>query len=103
MKRIASIFMCTIFAAALATAAFADGAELYGSCKGCHGPDGAKAALNVSPPLKGQSAETLLTKMQGYKDGTYSIQDKTAPMMKKILMKMNDEELKTLADYIAAF
>jgi len=104
MKRIIAITLTTVFAATLfAAAAMADGAALYGSCKGCHGADGSKTAMNVSPALKGQSADDLLTKLKGYKDGTYMIQEKTAPMMTKFVQKMSDEEMKSLADYIATF
>jgi cytochrome c len=84
MKRIIAIGLSTVFATTLfAAAAMADGAALYGACKGCHGADGSKTAMNVSPALKGQSADDLLAKLKGYKDGTYKIQDKTAPMMSK--------------------
>ncbi|MCK9240473.1 c-type cytochrome [Desulfocurvus sp.] len=104
MKRIIAITLSAAFATTLfAAAALADGAALYGPCKGCHGADGSKTAMNISPALKGQGADELLTKLKGYKDGTYKIQDKTAPMMAKFVKKLSDEELKTLADHIATF
>ncbi len=105
MKRLIALFGCAVLTVSLlsAVAMSADGASLYGSCKGCHGADGSKVALGVAPALKGQSAEDLLKKLQGYKDGTFKVQDKTAPMMTKMVQKYNDEELKALADYMASF
>lgn len=105
MKRTIALLSCSLLAVSLlaGVALSADGASMYASCKGCHGADGSKVALGVAPALKGQSADELLKKMQGYKDGTFKIQDKTAPMMTKMVQKFDDAELKTLADYIATF
>jgi len=105
MKRLIALSMCSIVSVALlaAVAFSADGSALYGSCKGCHGASGEKVALGIAPALKGQGGEALLTKLKGYKDGSYQIQAKTAPMMLKMVQKFDDTELKTLADYIATF
>lgn len=105
MKRMIALLSCTVLAVSLlaGVALSADGASLYAGCKGCHGADGSKGALGVAPALKGQSAEDLLNKLKGYKEGTFKIQDRTAPMMTKMVQKYDEAELKTLADYIASF
>lgn len=78
-----------------------DGASLYKSCQGCHGAQGEKMAMGVGHPLKGQSAEDLLKKMHGYKDGSYG--DGKKAVMENMLKRFDDAQLKALADHIATF
>ena len=98
-----TIQMIAVFAlVSLSLSAFAaDGETLYKKCIACHGADGSKKALGTGAPLKGQTAEELYTKMKGYQDGTYG--DKKAAIMKRNVVKLSDEDLKTLAEYIATF
>ncbi len=77
----------------------ADGAALYKACAGCHGADGSKKTAE-SAPLKGQSAEEILKKLNGYADGSYGGKQKA--MMTNIAKKHSADDLKTLADYIGA-
>ena len=79
----------------------ADGAKLYSACAGCHGPQGDMKALNVSPPLKGQSKEDIAKKIHGYKDGSFG-----GPMkgvMTTQVTKLSDADIEALADYISKF
>jgi len=83
-----------------AMSAFAvNGKDLYKKCVACHGTDGTKSALGVGAPLKGQKEKTLYKKMKGYLDGSYGGTKKG--IMKRILAKYSDVELKALAIYIA--
>ncbi|WP_022851260.1 c-type cytochrome [Limisalsivibrio acetivorans] len=76
--------------------------ELYKSkCMSCHGADGTKEALGTSAPLKGQSASDILSKLKGYADGSYGGSKKV--IMKGQVGRLSEEELKSLADYIATF
>lgn len=76
-----------------------DGASLYKGCIGCHGADGSKLAMGTGAPLKGQSAEDLLGKLQGYKDGSYGMAKKR--IMANIVKRFSEEKLTVLAEYIA--
>ncbi|MFV0422798.1 c-type cytochrome [Oleidesulfovibrio sp.] len=84
--------------AAIATAA-EDGASLYRKCTGCHGADGSKQPMGVGTPVKGQSADELYNKMKGYTDGSFGGSKKA--VMVNILKRLDDAQIKTLADYIA--
>lgn len=78
-----------------------DGAKLYKSCQGCHGAQGEKLPMGVGHPLKGQSADDLLRKMHGYKDGSYG--DAKKAIMVNIVKRLDDAQMKILADHIATF
>lgn len=102
MRRTGFFIFTLILAIGLSAApALADGAKLYKSCSGCHGSDGSKKALGVSPSLKGQSAEELEKKMLGYKDGSYGGDKKV--IMTNTLKRFSPDQIKTLADHIAGF
>ncbi len=102
MKR---LFVCFAASAVLfagtSLMAFAagDAATLYKSCQGCHGAQAEKVPMGVGEAMKGQSAEDLLKKMHGYKDGTFGGNKKA--IMVNILKRLDDEQMKTLADHIA--
>ncbi len=88
-------------AVAAATGGGADGAKLYMACAGCHGPQGDMKALNVSPPLKGQSKEELAKKIRGYKDGSFG-----GPMkgvMATQVTNLSDADIEAVAEYISKF
>lgn len=107
MKRILGIFSCLVLAGSLVVAAAGamdmDLEKIYAKCKGCHGDDGSRIALGVAPALKGQSADDLLTKLKGYKDGSYAIQPKTAKMMARFVTGLDDKQMEALAGYISEF
>ena len=76
-----------------------DAAALYKSrCAGCHGADGSKSTGGAGP-IKGMSAEDMMTKMQGYADGTYG--GKLKHTMESVAKKLSPEEGKALAEYIS--
>ena len=84
------------------TAAFAvDGAALYKKgCAKCHrdGSESSKAGGDVV--LKGQSAEEIEMKFNGYLDGSYG--GKKMKVMARLLGKYTPEERKAMAEYIGS-
>ena len=97
MKKSLAILSLVTMAFAASVAVAADGAEIYkASCSSCHGADGSKSASG-STPIKGQKAEDLLKKLNGYADGSYGGAQKK--IMENVVKKHADE-LKTLADYM---
>ncbi|NOY23288.1 MAG: c-type cytochrome [Acidobacteria bacterium] len=99
MNKPFALLIVTAFLALSVPAFAAGGKTLYKSCSACHGKDGRKKALRVSPPLKGQKADELFKKMKGYQDGTYGGKKKV--IMKRNVAKLSDEELQALAEYIS--
>ena len=96
MKKLLSALSISLLLAAAGFAFAADGAAVYKSCAGCHGSDGTKKA-GESTPLKGQGADAILKKMQGYADGSYGGTQKK--MMENIAKKMSAEDMTAVADY----
>lgn len=78
-----------------------DGAALYAKCKTCHGAQGEKAALGVSPLLKGQTSADIAKKLEGYKAGTFGGAKKST--MTGQVSKLSSGDIKALADYISKF
>ncbi len=97
MKKV--LFLISIISLSAAAMAGPDGAALYAKCRGCHGADGSKHALGVSPSIKGQSAADIAKKLNGYKDGTYGGAKKAT--MTSQAGKLSADEIKALADYIS--
>ena len=66
------------------------------ACAGCHSPNGAGIPAQY-PRLAGQNADYLAKTMHDFRDGkrTNSVQ------MTGVTSKMNDKEIKAVADYIA--
>ena len=93
-------------AVATATAAVADtaenvaGAAAYAKCAGCHGADGKTLALGKSPVIAGQSKEELITKLNGYRDGTINVSG-MGTLMKGQVASMDDAAISALAAYIS--
>ena len=79
----------------------ADGAELYKKCAACHGSAGEKKALGKSRVIGELSKEELVTALKGYKEGSYGSSMKA--LMKGQVAKLNDEQINSLASYIASF
>ena len=76
-----------------------DGMKLFGPCTGCHGLDGKKLALGVSVVIAGQSKDDLVTKIKGYKDGSYGGQMKAS--MTAMVANLNDDQITAVAEYIS--
>jgi cytochrome c553 len=66
------------------------------ACAGCHSPNGAGIPAQY-PRLAGQHAEYVASSLTAYRDGTR----KNNLQMTQNAAKLNDREIKALADYIA--
>lgn len=66
------------------------------ACAGCHTPDGAGIPVQY-PRLAGQHAEYTAAQLVAFRDGVR----KNSPQMSGVAARMNDREIKAVADYIA--
>ncbi|WP_415162393.1 c-type cytochrome [Ottowia sp.] len=66
------------------------------ACAGCHSPNGAGIPAQY-PRLSGQHADYTVKQLVGFRDGT---RGNNLPM-RDVAAKMNDREIKAVADYIA--
>lgn len=66
------------------------------ACAGCHSPTGAGIPAQY-PRLAGQHAEYVATQLTSFRDGVR----KNSLQMSQVAAKLNDREIKALADYIA--
>ena len=78
------------------TYAFDAGAFVNSKCKSCHGKDGAKGKGKF-PNLAGQHADYLVKQLQDYKSGA-----RKNGTMKGQAKKLDDAQMKAIADYLAA-
>jgi cytochrome c553 len=66
------------------------------ACAGCHSPDGAGIPAQY-PRLGGQHADYVETQLRNFRDGVR----KNNLQMTGVAAKLNDREIKAVADYIA--
>ena len=66
------------------------------ACAGCHSPTGAGIPAQY-PRLAGQHAEYVATQLTSFRDGVR----KNSLQMSQVAAKLNDREIKALADYVA--
>jgi cytochrome c553 len=66
------------------------------ACAGCHSPSGAGIPSQY-PRLSGQHADYTAAQLTGFRDGTR----KNSTQMSQVAAKLNDKEIKALADYVA--
>lgn len=66
------------------------------ACAGCHSPNGAGIPAQY-PRIAGQHAAYTETQLKGFRDGVR----KNNTQMAGVVAKMNDREIKAVADYIA--
>lgn len=66
------------------------------ACAGCHTPDGAGIPAQF-PRLAGQHSEYAEAQLIAFRNGTR----KNGPMMTGVTARLNDREIKALADYMA--
>ena len=66
------------------------------ACAGCHSPTGAGIPSQY-PRLAGQHAEYVSTQLTSFRDGTR----KNNLVMNQVAAKLNDREIRALADYVA--
>lgn len=67
------------------------------ACAGCHSPDGSGMPAQY-PRLSGQHAEYTIVQLTAFRDGTR----RNSLLMTQVAAKLNDREIKALADYVAA-
>jgi len=65
----------------------------------CHSPNGTGNGPAGWPSLKSQHAEYLVAQMQNFKQGTRS--NDAGSMMRNVVVRMSDAEMKSVAAYIA--
>nr|WP_236599535.1 c-type cytochrome [Ramlibacter alkalitolerans] len=66
------------------------------ACAGCHSPNGAGIPAQY-PRLSGQHADYTASQLVAFRDGIR----KNSPQMAQIAAKLNDREIRAVADYIA--
>jgi len=66
------------------------------ACAGCHSPSGAGIPAQY-PRLSGQHAEYTATQLTSFRDG---VRQNSLPM-NQVAAKLNDREIRALADYVA--
>jgi cytochrome c553 len=66
------------------------------ACAGCHSPNGAGIPSQY-PRLAGQHAEYAAAQLTSFRDGIR----KNNSVMSQVAAKLNDREIKALADYVA--
>lgn len=66
------------------------------ACAGCHSPNGAGIPSQY-PRLAGQHAEYAIAQLTAFRDGSR----KNNLTMNQVAAKMNDREIKAVADYVA--
>lgn len=66
------------------------------ACAGCHSPTGAGIPAQY-PRLAGQHAEYIATQLTSFREGVR----KNSLQMSQVAAKLNDREIRALADYVA--
>ena len=69
------------------------------ACRGCHSPSGQGNGPAGWPSLKGQHPEYLFTQLQNFKQGLRA--NDSGNMMRNVVIRMSDKEMKSVAAYIA--
>lgn len=89
-------------AAPVAAAPASAGASLYMAkgCAACHGADGRTTIMPTYPKIAGQGADYLLAQMKDIKSGARN--NAQSGVMKAIVAGVSDEEMKAIAEWLAA-
>ncbi|MCP4874273.1 MAG: cytochrome c4 [Gammaproteobacteria bacterium] len=69
------------------------------ACMGCHAPSGQGNGPAGWPSLKGQHPEYMLTQLKNFKQGARA--NDTGQMMRNVVVRMSEMEMKSVAAYIA--
>ena len=69
------------------------------ACMGCHSPSGTGNGPAGWPSLKGQQPEYLYSQLQNFKQGLRT--NDTGEMMRNVVNRMSEMEMKSVAAYIA--
>ncbi|MDG6772817.1 c-type cytochrome [Thiomicrorhabdus sp. ZW0627] len=83
-------------AATEAVSAAKNGSSIYGTCVGCHGPNGEGG---VGPKLAGQSKADIASKLAKYKAGEQM--GAMTAMMAPMASGLSDDDIQAVADYIS--
>jgi cytochrome c len=89
-------------AEAAPAAASDPGAALYAAktCNACHGADGNTTIMPTYPKIGGQGVDYLVAQMKDIKSGARN--NAQSAVMKGIIANVSDEEMKTIAEWLAA-
>lgn len=98
MKTISKTILASL-AIFATTSLFANGADLYKKCMGCHGVDGGKKALGKSQLIKAWDKDKTIAVLKGYKDGSYGGAMKG--VMKGQVARLSDADIEALAIHIS--
>jgi cytochrome c553 len=69
------------------------------ACMSCHMPSGKGNGPAGWPSLKGQHSEYIVAQLQKFKEGSRA--NDAGGMMRNLVVRMSDEEMKSVAAYIA--
>jgi cytochrome c553 len=69
------------------------------ACMGCHSPSATGNGPAGWPSLKGQHPEYIIAQLQSFKQGTRA--NDTGKMMRNVVVRMSELEMKSVAAYIA--
>ncbi|HSV34066.1 MAG TPA: c-type cytochrome [Ramlibacter sp.] len=72
------------------------GERQIAACAGCHSPNGAGVPSQY-PRLSGQHADYTAAQLTNFRDGGR----KNSPQMSQVASRLNDREIRAVADYIA--
>ena len=95
MKTFIGFFLIFTTTSLLAT----NGAIIYQKCAKCHGIDGKHRAFGKSSRIAGAEAKQTIAILQIFKH--MSNVDKFAKVMSKQVEKLNDADIKAVAEYIS--
>lgn len=102
MKMSTLITLCALPMALSAVSAHAaDGKALYveKTCTACHGKDGKTPLMPDYPKIAGQNAKYIEKQMLDIKTGARANGNSAA--MKGVMVIVSDEEIKTIAEFVA--
>lgn len=81
----------------------ANGQKLYKKCRGCHGIDGKHVPFERKHGvIAGRDKVEIELIVRAIKDGSYS-GDKLNQIMRKIIVKYSEEDIKDISEYIGKF
>lgn len=69
------------------------------ACIACHGPNGNGQSLSGFPDISGQHVDYTVAQLKGFRDGVRN--NDMNGMMRDIAMKLTDEDITLLANYLA--
>ncbi len=69
------------------------------ACMGCHAPSGKGNGPAGWPSLRGQHPEYLVTQWRHFKEGVRN--NDVGKMMRNVVVRMSEEEMKAVANYVA--